>query len=115
MRPDRGYSIHIETDLFGGFWVLRRWWGRHNRRGGAKRHQLATLRDCITLINTVAKTRQRHGYACVDWPATSATRPVDAMVPRKTVLVTSADLRKTPPKTKAASGGLVNAQQRLAV
>lgn len=68
----RAYSMTLEVDLFQGFWLLRRWSGRFNRRGGGKREQFAALPQALQRVQEVSKVRLRRGYALTQQPSFKA-------------------------------------------
>lgn len=53
-------SIHL--DLFGGFWLDRRWWGLMNNRGSKKRNQFVSLPAALAFCDDLVIRRLRNGY-----------------------------------------------------
>jgi predicted DNA-binding WGR domain protein len=61
----RYYQIIFEQDLLQD-WVLIKLWGRHGTRLGRQQKIVCeSYQQGLTLIETVKKTRQRHGYQLV--------------------------------------------------
>lgn len=58
----RGYIMDLSTDLFGAFVLRRRWYGRRNRRGGAKEQIFVTEEEARREVDRVCRVRQRRGY-----------------------------------------------------
>lgn len=61
----------IETDLLGGFWLFRRWWGLFNRRKGQMKSQYVNIYQAWAVTQDVARKRLKHGYHTVAEPEIS--------------------------------------------
>jgi len=58
----RGYTLWIDEDIFGGFFLYRRWYGLTNRRGGSKRQLFFQKEEALRAARRVVRLRIRHGY-----------------------------------------------------
>lgn len=97
----RGYEMSIELDLFGGFWLLRRWWGLHNRRGSGKREQFWDLGQTWSHAQRIVHRRLRHGYAILCKPSLALKEIVIEELRRPSPCVVSSSALSRLPKKKA--------------
>lgn len=58
----RGYSLLIQRNLFGGYAVMRCWYGLHNNRGGHKQQLFDDLDEALTTYRRIAARRLKRGY-----------------------------------------------------
>ncbi len=58
----RGYSLLIQRNLFGGYAVMRCWYGLHNNRGGHKQQLFDDLDEALTAYRRIAARRLKRGY-----------------------------------------------------
>ena len=52
--------------MFGAFVLMRRWYGLHNRKWGAKLQIFMTEDEAMCAIKKIRARRIRHGYVEVD-------------------------------------------------
>ncbi|PSJ16485.1 WGR domain-containing protein [Nitrosomonas supralitoralis] len=58
----RGYTLLLETDLFGDWIVTRYWFGLKNGRGSTKQQLFSKWKDAFKEIERIEKIRLRRGY-----------------------------------------------------
>ncbi len=58
----RGYSLRIQRNLFGGYAVMRCWYGLHNNRGGHKQQLFDDLDEALRAYRRFAAKRLKRGY-----------------------------------------------------
>lgn len=93
-------TIHL--DLFGGFWLDRRWWGLMNNRGSKKRDQFLSLPAALAFCDSLVRRRLRHGYTIQSVPNINWQQSLPAVksLAKKDpgTHITSSMLRKSPRK-----------------
>jgi len=58
----RGYTLLLETDLFGDLIVTRHWFGLQNGRGSKKRQLFYELKGALKEMKRIENIRLRRGY-----------------------------------------------------
>ncbi len=72
----RYYLASLHRDLFGEWVVYRIWGGKHNGRGNSRLDRVDSEEEGCRLLETIAKTRGRHGYREMpDTAGSPADRP----------------------------------------
>jgi predicted DNA-binding WGR domain protein len=61
----RGYELVLSQDLFGAFILYRRWFGMHNHRGGLKQQVFEDEKDASREVESIWRTREKHGYKLI--------------------------------------------------
>ncbi len=62
----RFYLLCVQTNLFGGWELLKAWGGRGNRRGGHMAVPMGSLPEALELQQREARRRARRGYRIID-------------------------------------------------
>jgi len=58
----RGYTLLLETGLFGDLIITRHWFGLQNGRRGKKQQLFYELEDALKEIKRIENIRLRKGY-----------------------------------------------------
>lgn len=59
---DRIYNAVLTQDLLEDWTVVQSWGGKRKLRGGGKITQVESFEAGMALLQSIAKTREKHGY-----------------------------------------------------
>lgn len=62
VSPARMYALVLDQDLFGDWYVMLSWGGRHTARGGGKTIFVESYETGMALLHRVMRRREQHGY-----------------------------------------------------
>lgn len=60
--PGRMYALVLDQDLFGDWYIMMSWGGRHTSHGGGKTVFVESFEAGKALLLRMTKRREQHGY-----------------------------------------------------